>query len=394
MRLGGEAEASHGEDLVVTQDRARCPRRGRGQPAGPHRRVHERSSALCAHPDMEHTRTILVHDVGVGLHLPAHDDFTLAERRLYHDVPRLPRRGVNGEHHPGALGGNHLLHDHGDGRLLGQVVVPAVEDGTGTPQRRPAVDEAYQHLLGADHVGEGLVHAGKRRALGVLTDTRRPDRDPDVIAQSAVGRRDVGSQVVGDLDAVNEAARLGGQAVELFLRRVACLVQDGDQLRADPGPVDSVQVGLAGDHETRWDWETPRGQLAQVGSLATHRPGVREPDLLEPPHQLHGRHLRNCPAFLHRSSLMTSGADRVQCPCLPAVPFCDPGSRRLLNLDELVRRMPPSMQTSLASSSRATQPRPRPWCRPSRGHSSAAGCHRRPALGSDHVRGARSLLVE
>ena len=56
-------------------------------------------------------------------------------------------------------------------------------------QRRPAVDDRVEELVVAVDVGERLVHAGERRAGGVLGRRRRAHRDARVVAEPLVGRR-------------------------------------------------------------------------------------------------------------------------------------------------------------------------------------------------------------
>lgn len=86
--------------------------------------------ALGPHPDVEKPRALLVDDVGVGLDLTAHDHLTLADGRLDDYVVGVPGRGVDGEHDPGTLGGDHLLDDHRQGRLVGDALGGPVRDRT------------------------------------------------------------------------------------------------------------------------------------------------------------------------------------------------------------------------------------------------------------------------
>ena len=242
---------------------------------------------LCADPGVEETGPVLRHHVGIGLDLAAHDHLALAVGGLDHDVVGLPRRGIDGEHDARALRGHHLLDHHGDGRLCGQLLVAAVEDGPRTPQRRPAVDDSSEQLLGAGDVGERLVHAGERRAFGILADARRPHRDPNVGSETLVRVDDASRQVVGDRHRVHETSSPGRQAVEVVLRRGASFGQDLHQPLPGAGPADGIEIGLTCDHESGRHGQASRGQLAQVRTLASYRVCVPQPDVFEPPDFLH-----------------------------------------------------------------------------------------------------------
>ena len=81
---------------------------------------------LRADPAVEDLRPGLGDDVRVDLDLTAYDDLAEPERAFDHDARRVTGRGINGEHHPGALRVDHALHHHCDGRLLGDVLGRAV----------------------------------------------------------------------------------------------------------------------------------------------------------------------------------------------------------------------------------------------------------------------------
>ena len=99
MGLGGQADACHRDDFLVAEDPAAALGRIELHPlvlaVGP---THD-LEMLRADPGVQETGPVLRHHVGIGLDLTAHDHLALAEGGLDHDVVRLPRRGIDGEHH-------------------------------------------------------------------------------------------------------------------------------------------------------------------------------------------------------------------------------------------------------------------------------------------------------
>jgi hypothetical protein len=294
VRFGRQSDAGQFDDIVVGQDPTATLGGIEVDPpvfaVGP---AHD-LERLHPDPDVQQPRSLLRHEVGVGLDLTAHDHLALAERSLDHDVIRFTRRRVDGEHHAGALRGHHLLHHDGNGRLRRQIPVAPIEDGTGSPQGDPTVDDAAQQLFGPGDVGERLVHAGERRALGVLPDAGGAHGHPDVVTETPVRACDVRSQLRGDRDTVHKPTRLTGQAVEVPLRRVPRLSQDVHQTIAHTRPVDGVEVRRTSDDKAGWDRESSRRQLTEVRTLATDQLRVLEADLFEPQDELrlHDSHLR------------------------------------------------------------------------------------------------------
>ena len=152
-----------------------------------------------------------------------------------------------------------------------------------------------KQLLGAGDVGEGLVHAGERRALGVLADARRPHGDPDV------GRR--GASYASTMPAARSSGigtvctRL--RASDARRSRSSCAAvrasaENGHQPVPDARPAHGIEVRLTGDDEPGRHGKAARRQLAEVGTLASHRVRVPQPDVFEPANFLHDPYLRNC----------------------------------------------------------------------------------------------------
>ena len=159
--LDRDAEAGHGHDLVIAQDAAAGLLVG-----GLHACVpatggaHERM-ALVADPGADQAGPVLVEHVGVGLDLAADHDLAQPEGALDHDPVPFAGRRVGGEEHPGPVGGDLLLDDDGDRGLLVRPRGSAVGDDPLAVDRPPAGDDVIVERLGADHVGERLVHAGE-----------------------------------------------------------------------------------------------------------------------------------------------------------------------------------------------------------------------------------------
>ena len=124
MVLDGQTEPGDLDHLLVAEHPAAALGRVEFDPlvlaVGP---AHD-LEGLRADPGVEETGPVFRDDVGVGLDHAADHHLALTEGGLDHDVVGLPRRGVDREHDTGALGGDHLLDHHGDGRLCGQLLSP------------------------------------------------------------------------------------------------------------------------------------------------------------------------------------------------------------------------------------------------------------------------------
>ena len=111
------------------------------------------------------------------------------------------------------------------------------------------------------------------------------------------GRR----QVLGDRHRVHEVLRLAGQAVEVVLRRRAGLAQDRHQPLPDAGPGEGVEIGLAGDDESRRDGSPPAVSSPRLAPLpptepvspsrmsSNHRIGCMPRSFVGPLHRLSDR---------------------------------------------------------------------------------------------------------
>ena len=69
---------------------------------------------------------------------------------------------------------------------------------------------------------------------------------------------------------MHEIAGLAGEPIEIVLRCGAGLGQDRLEPLPDSRPPHGVEIRLARDDVSRWDRETSRGQLTEVGPLAAH----------------------------------------------------------------------------------------------------------------------------
>ncbi len=97
-------------------------------------------------PDLADARRFAIDPVRVGFDRTGHDDLTQTERRLDHDL--VGARRVGGEHHPRAVRADHLLHDDGDRRLVGEPALGAIGHDPLTEQRDPAVDQPVEQVDG------------------------------------------------------------------------------------------------------------------------------------------------------------------------------------------------------------------------------------------------------
>ena len=152
---------------------------------------------LDADPYVEQSRPRALDHIGVRLDLAAHDDLSLTEGRFDDDVIGMCPRRVDGEHHTRALGGDHLLDDHGQRRFVADPLGGPVRDHPLPVQRRPAVHHPGEELLVLGHVGEGGVHAGKRNSRAVLARPRGAHGHPCAGPQAVIGSADGVGQMVG-----------------------------------------------------------------------------------------------------------------------------------------------------------------------------------------------------
>ena len=132
---------------------------------------------LLTHPYRDQSRTVLVHHVGVGFDRPADHDLAEAERGLDDHPGGITGRRVSREHDPRTVGVEHGLDHDRDRRLVPHPSGGPVRKDPLAEQRRPAVHNSGQKILGR-HVRERAVHARKGRVAGVLRGRRRPHRDP------------------------------------------------------------------------------------------------------------------------------------------------------------------------------------------------------------------------
>ena len=234
-------------------------------------------------------RALLDHLVRVRLDHAGHHDLALAEGRFDDDAVGRVGGRVGGEHHPGALGGHHLLDDDRELGLAFDPLDGTVGDDPLPVGGGPAVDEPPEELLVPGHVGVGRVHAGERGVRGVLTRPRGPHRHPDAVTELVVavehGPSELGRDVhlvdecLGALGHVGEAGRVVSvQAAEQFPER-----------GTDTALFERSQIGLAGDDEPGGHRKARARHLPQVGTLAPDERGVGTPELPEPLDRLHRR---------------------------------------------------------------------------------------------------------
>ena len=159
---------------------------------------------------------VLRQHVGVGFHLTAHDHFAKAERGLDDDVVAGAGRRVGGEHHAGCVGLDHALDDDGDRRLFGEAAAGPIGDHALSVERCPAVEHTVEHRRLADHVRVRLVHAGVRRAGGVLRRRRGANRDSDIGAQLLEGLAHGVAHVVAQPRLADEVAQTSRALGEYF----------------------------------------------------------------------------------------------------------------------------------------------------------------------------------
>ena len=183
-----------------------------------------------------------------------------------------PVDGIGGEHHARALGGDHLLDDDGDRRLVRRCLARRpVGDDPRAVERRPAVDHARQQVVVARDVGEGRVHAGERGVAGVLAGARGAHRD-DARGRPGGGRprgsavaRSSGRTIVRTSSWASSAAAVRSRWLSASRRR-----RPWPSLSAMPAAATRVAVGVGGHDEARRAPAAGRGQLAEVGALAAH----------------------------------------------------------------------------------------------------------------------------
>jgi hypothetical protein len=196
--LHPEGEPGQLDRLVVGQHPARA---GLGVEVDPQvvavRAAHD-LVRLVAGAGVQQPWAVLGDDVGVGFDRAADDHLAQPVRALDDDAAAVAGGRVGGERHAGPRRVDHLLHHHGDRRLLVQLRAGPVGDHARPEQRGPAVDQPGEHVVDAVGVGVGGVHAGERRAGGVLGGRRRPDRHLGGVAQLVVRGLDLGPDVVGD----------------------------------------------------------------------------------------------------------------------------------------------------------------------------------------------------
>jgi len=282
--LDRDAEAGHGEDLVVGQDPSASLLVGRLDPFVATTGHADVGVALVADPGADEARPVLVEHVGVGLDLAADHDLSQPEGALDDNPVPLAGRRVGGEEHPGPVGGDLRLDDDGDGRLVGQAPGGPVGDDPLTVEGPPAGDDLVDHVVVADDVGERLVHPGERGPGGVLRRGRGPHRDTGVGAETVIRLQHLGPQAVGH-------PRLGDPFLEV-LRGCgqgggvtgggAGFGEAAAQVVADARLVHGGDVALGGHDEATGDGEPGSGQLTQVGPLAPDRRDVVAAEILEP----------------------------------------------------------------------------------------------------------------
>ena len=147
MRLDGDGESRELDDLVVGEDA--CVRLVVGQVEFQVRAVGATDDLLGLVPDAgaDQLEPVLGDDVRVRLDHSRDDRLALAEDGLDDDAVGLAGARVGGEVDARTLRRDHLLDDHGDGRLVGDVRLGAVGDDPLAEQRRPAVHDALQQIL-------------------------------------------------------------------------------------------------------------------------------------------------------------------------------------------------------------------------------------------------------
>ena len=270
---------------------------------------------LGADADVDDRRSVLGHDVGVGLDLTADHHLAEPECCLDHDVVGFARGGVDREHHARVVAVDHALHDDRDRGLRRHALRRSVREVARAEQRGPAVDDPLEELVVAAYVGERLVHARERRRARVLGGGRRADGDEHVVAQAVVRVEHVAPQRVGDPRLVHQLAQLTRRGGE---RRLVGGV-DGDravsEVRPYTGSVHRLQVRRRGDHEPGRHGQPAPRQLTEVRALAAGEADVVLADVGEPPDPIaHGLLLEPATnGFVEPAFVVTLGArDRAR----------------------------------------------------------------------------------
>ena len=208
--------------------------------------------------------------VGVGIDGSGDDDLAEPERRFDHQHLRIVRPR---EHDARAVTRAHRLDDGGDRRFVGEAALGAVGDDTFAVQGGPAVEYPLDELVRAD-VGERGVHPGERRCGRVLGCRRRTHRDQQLVRAAVATQLSVGVahlllEVCRDACGENRSTCLGCDPGDLARFRPDRSAHDREQVVACAPSIHGVEERLSCDHEARRDGEPCRGELTQVGALAT-----------------------------------------------------------------------------------------------------------------------------
>lgn len=188
----------------------------------------------------------------VGRGPPGDEPLAQAAHRAHHALGCVAADGVGGEGHPGRIGRDQPLHEHGHHACSGWGQGRAVGAHPRGERRGPAAAHRIAQRFGPAHVEDRLVQAREGRAGGVLADRRGTHRERASVERS------------------------GGAAQSLFdvgwQRRRLDHVARG--VRSELAGRQEASKGGRGQDETLWHREACVRQFPEVGGLGPDAPAV------------------------------------------------------------------------------------------------------------------------
>ncbi len=181
-----------------------------------------------------------------------------------------------------------------------KAVVDAIGDRAVGEDRRKAPAARFEQRIGAAHIEEAFVLAGKTGIGQVFRRRRAAHRDGNlaaiVIGKLAVGLADQGAQIVLGRRRVNDAARLRGAFLQQIDVGLVEPVQKIVKLVPGVRRGQRVAIGLGGEREAVRHPDALRREnrikLAERGVLAADQSNIVQPGISEPAHIVQLRQAR------------------------------------------------------------------------------------------------------